>query len=259
MQLLDRLDAWMYVQEKRAVAAMLAVMGLVVFLDVLHGVSGVNSPLVPDGVEAAIGAAAVPVWGGLAAFVLTVLGLLTRGGRQVLPKALGVGLGFGVFLAGFARLPSVSWSLPVALALTLWVGMLGACLAAYQRRHLALDVGSKLWPAHIAPKAAAIGHFVTALFCLLLVVLGVRSIFGVGSGDTHIPGHLDDWLASEGFGGNVTGTRIPKWLVMVAIPFGSLVLAFRFALEGVKVWSGWQALEGDDTLRMLGLEDEVKP
>ncbi len=262
IETLDRFDAWMYRQEQRAVGAMLAVMGTVVFLDVVYRVSATNdSPLVPNALETALGAAAVPVWGALVGCVLGVLAFRTRGDKGAEAKGIGVGVGFGAFIAAYVwLLPSgLVWSQTLALALTLWMGMAGACLAAYQRRHLALDVGSKVWPEKLQPKVAALGHWVTAVFCLLLVVLGIRSIIGVGTGEMHIPGHFDTWVDSEHAAGTMTGTPIPKWLVMASIPFGSLVLAYRFGLQGLKVWVGAEKLGGDDTLKILGLDEEVYP
>ncbi len=255
-----RFDAWLYRMEKRVVSTMLLVMGLVVFCDVVYRVSATaESPLVPDWIEAALGAAAVPMWAAYVGGVAGVLAMRSRGDDDAELKGISVAWGFALLLALYVRvLPSgLVWSQTLALSLTLWMGMSGACLAAYQRRHLALDIGSKLWPAAMAPKAAAIGHFLTAAFCVLVLVLGWRSIFGVGEGETRIPGHLDTWTDSEMAAGTMTGTVIPKWFVMFSIPFGAAVLAFRFALQGVQVWSGREGLGGDDTLRQLGLEDEV--
>ncbi len=257
---LDRVDGWIYRFERWAVAAMLAVMGSVVFLDVVYRVSATtDSPLVPDSLEASLGSAAAPVWGGLIFAVLGVLAFRTRGSEGAAPKGLAVGAAFGVLLFAYIKLlpNGIVWSQTLALSLTLWMGMTGACIAAYQRRHLALDVGSKLWPPSLAPKVSALGHFVTAAFCLLVVVLGILSVFGSGSGEARIPGHLDSWVDSEFASGTMTGTFIPKWVVMLSIPVGMLLLSFRFALQGIKVWTGREALGGDDTLRQLGLEEEV--
>lgn len=261
LETLDRVDGWIYRMERRAVAAMLGVMGFVVFLDVVYRVSATrDSPLVPDALESALGSAAVPVWGGLVLAVLGVLAFRTRGDAAAAPKGLAVGAASGVLLFAYITLlpNGLVWSQTLALSLTLWMGMTGACIAAYQRRHLALDVGSKLWPPSVAPKVSAVGHFVTAAFCALVVVLGLMSVFGTGSGESRIPGHLDSWIDSDFAGGTMTGTVIPKWLVMSSIPVGMVILAFRFTLQGVKVWTGREELGGDDTLRQLGLEEEVE-
>lgn len=259
---LERLDALVYAVEKRVVATMLAVMGAVVFLDVVYRVTATTeSPIVPDALEAALGPASVPLWAGIVNAAIGVLAFRTRAEGGALWKGAVWGLLSGVGLYAYVTLMpnGMVWSQTLALSLTLWMGMAGASLAAYQRRHLALDVGSKVWPAALAPKVAALGHGVTAAFCVLIAVLGWRSIFGVGEGEAHIPGHWDTWAGSEHAAGTMTGTVIPKWMVMFSIPFGAAVLAFRFGLEGARVWLGREALGGDDTLHQLGLDADGSP
>lgn len=253
--LLDRVDALMYRGERVAVAIMLSVMGTVVFLDVVYRVTATGeSKLVPNALEAALGNHAAPLWMTLVFGVVGVFAFRTRGDSAPVPKGAAVGLGVGVALEAYVAvfpngLPSPQ---TIALGLTLWLGMAGACLAAYQRRHLALDVGSKLWPPAVAPKMAAIGHFVTAALCLLIVVLGIRSIFGFDRGGVDVPGHFDNWNSG---GGKMTGTVIPVWAAAASIPVGCAVLCFRFTLQAFKVWTGQEALAGDDTLKQLGIED----
>ncbi len=267
--MLDRVDATLYRLERAAVAAMLAVMGAVVFLDVVYRVTATaDSKLVPDALEASLGSLAMPLWMGLAATLVAYFALRTRDSQDAAAKALGLGVACALLLVAYGKiLPSgLIWSQTLALSLTLWMGMAGACLAAYQRRHLALDVGSKLWPPSVAPKVAAVGHWVTAAFCALVLVLGTRSIFGYTVGADHVPGHLDTWLDSDHASGNMItpvelpglpAVNIPKWLVMASIPFGMAILAFRFGLQGLKVWTGAEVLGGDDTLRQLGIEEEA--
>lgn len=266
---LDRFDSALYRVERAAVAAVLSVMGAVVFLDVVYRVTATaDSKLVPDALEAAIGAAAMPLWMGLVSAALAVLAFRTRADAAALPRGVAVGVALGALLYGYGKLlPSgLVWSQTLALSLTLWMGMAGACLAAYQRRHLALDVGSKLWPPSVAPKVAAVGHWVTAAFCALVVVLGTRSIIGYEQDGNHIPGHLDTWTQSDHASGNMItpveipglpSINIPKWMVMASIPVGMCILAFRFGLQGLKVWTGAEVQGGDDTLRQLGIEEEA--
>ena len=253
--LLDRFDAVLYRGERAAVAVMLLMMGSVVFLDVVYRVTATGeSKLVPDALEAVLGGHAAPVWMGVVFAVVGIFAFKTRedGGPVVKGVATGVvvAVALEAYIAAFPNgLPSPQ---TIALALTLWLGMSGACLAAYQRRHLALDVGSKLWPPSVAPKVAAVGHMVTAALCLLLFILGVRSIFGFERAGVDIPGHLDNWRMG---GGKMTGTIIPLWVAAASIPVGSAILAFRFTLQAVKVWTGIEVLGGDDTLKQLGIED----
>lgn len=244
---LDRLDAAIVRAERAVVAVMLAVMGLVVFLDVVHRVSTRVDSLLAN-----------PIFVGVAGAGVAALAFRTRGDGLPLPKGLAVGLVLAGAQAAFVRLVpnGLVWSQSVALGLTLWLGTMGASLAAYDRRHLALDIGSKIWPPSIAPKVAALGHLLTALFCLGILFLAGRSILGYQLDGSHVPGHFDVWRDSDGAAGTLSGTDIPKWVAFLSIPYGMVVLAFRFTLEAGKTWLGLVQVGGDDTLHQLGIEGD---
>ncbi len=199
MELLNRLDAGLARVERVVAAGMLGIMGVVVFLSVVHR--------------------------------MTASGLAKVAPDVTVPTL------------------ALDSAQPFALALTLWVGMLGASLAAHERRHLALDVGSKVWPASMRPWVAAVGHVVTALFCIVTLVLGWTSLGG----------HFTLWMETDGGGGTLSGTSIPKWAAVTAIPWGMGTLAFRFLLEAARTVRGEVPSDADDTLHQLGITTEEQP
>lgn len=229
-------DEGLFRVERWLVAAILVVMGLVVFLDVVHRVSTRQGSLLAN-----------PLVIGVAFTVVGALALRTRG--RPAWGGLGVGLGVVVFQQALVRLVpnGFIWSQALALALTLWLGLLGASLAAHDRRHLALDVGSKLWPAALAPKAVAVGHVVTALFCAAVVWFAGTSVLD----------HLATWSESGHQAGTLAGTAIPKWFAAAAVPYGMAALGFRFLDEAVRTWRGELEIGGDDTLHQLGIEEQI--
>lgn len=242
MGALERFDRALLGVEKAAVAAILAVMGIVVFLDVAYRVS-------PDPREEPTRYVAVAA----AATVLSALALRYKGRRNAMPLGAGIGVGITVLLVLYRMTPNglmlsepvMLQPQPLALALTLWLGMFGASIAAHDRRHLALDIGSKLWPPSIAPRVAALGHVVTAAFCLLVLGLAVEST-------AH---NFENWSATEHRGGVLSGTDIPKWTATASILYGMAVLAFRFLAQAARVWTGAERIDEDDTLRQLGIEE----
>ena len=199
MDFLNRVDQGLARVERIVAAGMLGIMGVVVFLSVLHR--------------------------------MTASGLAKVAPDVTVPTL------------------ALDAAQPFALALTLWVGMIGASLAAHERRHLALDVGSKLWPVSLRPWAAAAGHLVTALFCIVTLVLGWTSLGG----------HFTLWMETDGGGGTLSGTSIPKWAAVAAIPWGMGTLAFRFLLEAVRTVRGEVPADADDTLHQLGITTEAQP
>jgi len=244
---LVRADHALYRFERAVVAAVLGVMGLVVFLDVAHRVSTRSGSWLADPLVIAVVAA-----------VVAVLGFRTRGASQSIVKGLVVGVGVAAAQWVFVKaVPNgLVWSQPMALGLTLWLGTIGASLAAHERRHLALDIGSKLWPESMVRTVAALGHACTAVFCVLVLGLAMRSV-----GE-----HFALWRETGGAAGNLSGasavlfgTRvmIPTWLAALAIPYGMAMLAFRFSLEAVRVATGRIAVEVDE-LAQLGIQTEPK-
>jgi TRAP-type C4-dicarboxylate transport system permease small subunit len=250
MELLDRIDAAIYRGEQLLVAAMLALMGLVVFLDVVHRVSADSDSLL-----------ASPLVVGGSCAVISMLALRTRSSPRWLPHGLGAGLGLALAQQLFVRLlpNGLVWSQTLALGFTLWLGLVGASLAARERRHLAIDIGSKLWPAAWAGKIAAVGHLLTAGFCLGMVWLGWRSLSA----------HYGTWAESDGAAGifpvkvDLFGLELPiiKWLVFASVPYGMGVLAFRFLLDAARAWTNTMPVIADETLHQLGIsaEGEAKP
>lgn len=233
--MIGQIDDAIFRAEKAAVAAILSVMGLIVFLDVVHRVSTRSESLLSS-----------PVFIGVAGTIIGGLALMTRGRSPVGGIAIGIGIAAAqqafirVFPNGFF------WSQALALALTLWLGLVGASLAAHERRHLALDIGSKLWPPAIAPKAVALGHVITAAFCVVVVWFAAVSALD----------HFNVWSESDHTAATLSGTVIPKWFAAAAIPYGMSMLTFRFLREAVGTWRGDIAIGGDDTLHQLGIEEK---
>jgi TRAP-type C4-dicarboxylate transport system permease small subunit len=232
----ERVDALLFRAERAVVAALLLLMGTFVFFDVVHRVSTRAGSWLANPVVVGVGAA-----------VLGMLALRTRGSGRWHVGGVGVGLAVVAAQWTFIKLVpnGLVWSQTLAMACTLWLGMIGACLAAHDRRHLALDVGSKLWPKAIVHRVVALGHAVTAAFCLGLLYLSAISVSD----------HYEIWSDSGGAADTLPALPVPKFAVFLAIPLGLAVLTFRFALQAAMTWTGAEAVGGDDTLRQLGIEE----
>jgi TRAP-type C4-dicarboxylate transport system permease small subunit len=130
----------------------------------------------------------------------------------------------------------------------LWVGLLGASLAAHEHRHLALDLGSKLWPRRWLPAVQAVGNVVTALFCLVFAFLAVVSLRD----------HVKDYADTDGAGGIFVALPIPKWAAFSVIPVAFVIMALRFlaqAREGLLAG----VVEEDDPLKLMGMTVPSSP
>jgi TRAP-type C4-dicarboxylate transport system permease small subunit len=110
------------------------------------------------------------------------------------------------------------WGPVASLCCMLWVGFLGASLATYERGHLALEMGDKIWPKAVALHVKRLCLIVTALFCLFLFVLAALSIVD----------HHRSWLVNH-LAGALMPTSIPKWVVFLILPYTFAIMTLRFA------------------------------
>lgn len=227
--------------EQKFVALALAIMGVVVFFDVVHRVA--SRELTP---------AWQAVWF-FAGLALAGGALQLRGhpkGLKTWALAVGLVLATWAFLRLFLFLVpnGLVWSQTVGLVLMLWVGVIGASMATREHRHLALDLGSKLWPKKFLPRVQGLGNLVTSLFCLSLTLLACVSLRD----------HFRDWSQTDGAGGVFPALAIPKWIAFAGVPAGFCVMALRFFAQALESFRG--KVEEDDAMHMLGLDkSEEKP
>ena len=231
-----------YQVEQRFVAVAMGVMGVVVFFDVVHRVA--SRELSPLGRLA---------WGAITVIVCTAALRMRQRAEPLAPTktwiqggllAAALWIALRLFLVVLPN--GLVWSQTLGLVLTLWVGIIGASMATRQHRHLALDLGSKLWPKKALPYVQAAGNFLTGLFCLVLAGLAIVSLRD----------HFRDYAQTDGAGGVFPALAIPKWIAFFGLPIGFLLMAVRFFAQ---VRDGFRGkVEEDDALRLLGLEIERK-
>jgi C4-dicarboxylate transporter DctM subunit len=110
-------------------------------------------------------------------------------------------------------------SAPFAQNLTLWVGMLGAAIAARDGKLLVLATGEFL-PKHLA----AFGHIVGAF-----AGAAVAAIFAVGGLEL---------VRSEREVGEIIALNVPVWLSMTAFPAAFTLIALRLVWRASPNWPG---------------------
>jgi len=106
------------------------------------------------------------------------------------------------------------------LAAMLWVGFLGASIATYERRHLALEMGEKIWPKKMIRYVQALAFLSAAAMSAFLARLAWMSLTA----------HYDSWTINP-LTGNLQPTTVPKWLVFVIFPYTFVVMGVRFLAQ----------------------------
>lgn len=158
-------------------------------------------------------------------------------GQPPIPRLHALGYGAALALGGagvlqlmLKLLPNVStWGADVALACMLWVGFLGASLATYEKRHLALEMAEKIWPPRMYRYVRAFAMLTAVAVCVFLLYLSYHSLFG------HT-GHYTDWAKERAAhhpiptGMRLSGanTNIPVWFIFLIFPYTFGMMAIRF-------------------------------
>ena len=143
--------------------------------------------------------------------VENVLATLALGGIMLLPLAE---IAFrGIFGA------AIPGSGPFAHNLTLWVGLLGAAIAAREGKLLTLATGEFL-PTRFAPYAHVVAAFAGAAIAI---------IFAVGG---------QALLVTEREAGDIIAVGVPVWISIAVFPVAFTVIALRLAWRASPNWIG---------------------
>ena len=119
---------------------------------------------------------------------------------------------------------SLLWSDIMLQHLTLWLCLLGAALATCERRHISIDVLSRILPEKITRWSNLI------VDCLALIVVGILSYYGFI--------FLQDEQLSEA----VLIGSVPLWWAKAIIPYGFVLIGIHLVLQiGIHLMGGEQA------------------
>jgi TRAP-type C4-dicarboxylate transport system permease small subunit len=116
------------------------------------------------------------------------------------------------------------WAPKVALICMFWVGLLGASVATYERRHLALEMGEKLWPKKARRWVSSFAFLASAAMCIALLALAYLSI----------KQWRDAWILNP-LTGIIEPTEIPRWVALLVLPYTFLVMTLRFIGQSIAV------------------------
>lgn len=118
---------------------------------------------------------------------------------------------------------SVPGAQKFALGLMLWAGMLGASVAARERRHIVIDAVVKKLDEQSKRPMALISGAVTGAFCACIAVLA----------GAQLQSEIHDWASNEGVG-LYESLPIPTWIATLAIPTAFFIMGARFVGYGVR-------------------------
>lgn len=228
-----RIDDLWYRGEKAVCGALFLLMALIVFMSVLRDVFGTRH----EWIDAVV--LFVLVWGGASTRAVkpgekkrTLVANLIIALVLTAVVVAAVELYLRAFPGGFM------WGPKLALCLMLWVAFLGASMTTYEKAHLALEAGDKIWPVKIRRYVKAFAYALTSGFCILLLVLSIGSIIH----------HYTAWDVASGEADTVpTLDWLPMWAVFLIFPYLFIAMAVRIMAQAVTIAHGSDvAFEGGE-------------
>jgi C4-dicarboxylate transporter DctQ subunit len=208
----------------------------------------IAGPLTPEArasFEGPIGGAVFVV------FALVVIILAAHAARGVTaerksqppPKFIGSVIAGALVFVGLAiAVKALLWLFPssvpgaqkFALGLMLWAGMLGASVAAKERRHIVVDAVTKKLDAGDKRLFALLGGLASGAFCGFVGYLSGRQLAG----------EIHDWATNEGVG-LYESLPIPVWISTLAIPTAFILMGARFVGYGIRDFKHGPPTGGD--------------
>jgi TRAP-type C4-dicarboxylate transport system permease small subunit len=212
-----RIDHYWYLFERGLCGAMFLLMALLVFGSVVTEAFGTRRE-----------------WSDVAIlFAVCLLGVRTRAiaeGEQprtwplsLAYAAAATGVVIGLVFASLWLLEGHSIMIQkLALVMMIWVALLGASMATYERSHLSLEFGEKLWPAKIVHLVKALAHGVASGFCLAALLLSIDLV----SSQRHLGLTIEDteWLS--------------LWQAFLVVPYAFGAMTVRYLAQAATLATG---------------------
>lgn len=170
----------------------------------------------------------VAILGGLCLLAVRTRAVKPGETRWSWEVSIGIAAAATVILAGAVYLYTERfaggfiWAQKLSLVMMIWVALLGASMATYERSHLSLEFGEKIWPAKALPYVKALALFVAAAFCAAAFWLAVDLV----SAQRHEGLKVDanQWL--------------PTWKAFVIVPYAFAAMAVRLLAQAVTTATG---------------------
>lgn len=107
---------------------------------------------------------------------------------------------------------SIVWADPFLSVAVLWIGLLGAMIAARDNSHIAIDVATRYLPEKLARASAALIALFTAGVCSLLAW------------------HAGRFVRDEMEMGGAAFAQVPAWVCEIILPIAFGLIALRYLL-----------------------------
>lgn len=119
---------------------------------------------------------------------------------------------------------SIVWADPFLRVAVLWIGLLGAMIAARENSHIAIDIATRYLPEKIARVLAVLLALFTSAICAL------------------VGWHAFRFVRDEHEYAGMAFAQVPAWICEIIIPLAFAVMALRYLMIAAEVAGGRRAL-----------------
>lgn len=107
------------------------------------------------------------------------------------------------------------WAQKLALVMMIWVALLGASMATYERSHLSLELGEKIWPQPVLHFVKALALGLASGFCAAAMMLAVTLVQHQRREGLLVD--ANEWL--------------PTWTAFLIVPYAFAAMAIRLLAQ----------------------------
>jgi TRAP-type C4-dicarboxylate transport system permease small subunit len=117
---------------------------------------------------------------------------------------------------------SLLWGETLLRHLVLWLGFLGACVAASEDKQFAMDAMNRVWSPRGRAIAAAVCHVFTVIVCAGLLAASV--------------GFFREEMANPEPLFTLAGVGVPAWIFETILPVGFVLLLVHYVIKSVEAF-----------------------
>ncbi|MBX7117167.1 MAG: TRAP transporter small permease [Myxococcaceae bacterium] len=222
-------DNAIYRVERWLCLSLLGAMCVAVFLDVVHRVWSTEGKI--DKLFASVFSPSVAPWLALAFYAAVSTALIFAAFRtrkstshyssgRTWAFSLAITAGIGLFIRTFLWLApnGLVWAQTFALCAMLWVGFLGASMAAHGNSHLTLEIMEFVWKGKVKANIGRAGALAAAAFTGTLGYLCFL----------HVVFHYRGFVESDGVSGRFEGFEAPRYVVYAVLPLTMWLMTLRY-------------------------------
>jgi TRAP-type C4-dicarboxylate transport system permease small subunit len=116
------------------------------------------------------------------------------------------------------KIPGTEFLNPLIKYCVLWAGMISACIATYEGKHIKIDIIGRFAKGRLKQLVLTITNLFGSIVCFILFVTFIFYIFKIEYTSAQTPPFFN----------------MPRWMLLLIMPYGFFIISLRFAVQAGK-------------------------